>query len=124
MSEANNLEGEMPASPRCDRVAQFASPRGGRPAQKVRPHRLLDLSLLYWICTLPHVRAWAEQYVDRGVVVIGLHKPEFAFESLAENVRRAAEVQRIVYPIAIHNDYTLWRAFRKCLISGVFPCEC
>jgi thiol-disulfide isomerase/thioredoxin len=64
-----------------------------------------------WLRSLPYVRAWAEKYQDHGVVVIGVHTPEFAFEHDIENVRRAAQDMRVSYPIAIDNDYAIWRAF-------------
>src|SRR5213080_925830 len=64
-----------------------------------------------WLRTLPYVRAWAEKYQDHGVVVIGVHTPEFAFEHDIENVRRAARDMRVEYPIAIDNDYAIWSAF-------------
>jgi len=66
-----------------------------------------------WLRTLPYVRAWAEKYKDRGVVVIGVHTPEFSFEHDIENVRRAARDMQITYPIAIDNDYAIWRAFNN-----------
>ena len=64
-----------------------------------------------WLRTLPHVRAWAEKYRDHGVVVIGVHSPEFPFEHDLENVRRAARDMRVAYPIAIDNDFAIWHAF-------------
>ena len=64
-----------------------------------------------WLRSLPSVRAWAEKYKDQGVVVIGVHSPEFAFEHDIENVRRAAKDMRVEYPIAIDNDYAIWHAF-------------
>jgi thiol-disulfide isomerase/thioredoxin len=64
-----------------------------------------------WLRTLPYVRAWAEKYKDQGLVVIGVHTPEFWFEQDVDNVRQAAEDMRVDYPIAIDNDYALWRAF-------------
>jgi thiol-disulfide isomerase/thioredoxin len=64
-----------------------------------------------WLRTLPYVRAWAEKYKDQGVVVIGVHAPEFPFEHDIENVRRAAKDMRVEYPIAIDNDFAIWRAF-------------
>src|SRR5712691_2359479 len=64
-----------------------------------------------WLRTLPYVRAWAEKYREHGVVVIGVHTPEFPFEHDLENVRRAARDMRIEYPIAIDNDYAIWDAF-------------
>jgi len=64
-----------------------------------------------WLRTLPYVRAWAEKYRDHGVVVIGVHTPEFPFEHDLENVRRAAKDMKVEYPIAIDNDYAIWDAF-------------
>jgi len=66
-----------------------------------------------WLRSLPYVRAWAEKYKDQGLVVIGVHTPEFAFEKNVENVRLAAKNMRVSYPIAIDNDYTIWRAFNN-----------
>jgi thiol-disulfide isomerase/thioredoxin len=64
-----------------------------------------------WLRTLPYVRAWAEKYTDHGVVVIGVHTPEFPFEHDVANVRRAATDMRVAYPIAVDSDYAVWRAF-------------
>ena len=66
-----------------------------------------------WRRTLPYVRAWAEKYQDQGLVVIGVHAPEFAFEHNIDNVRQAAKDMRVEYPIAIDNDHALWRAFKN-----------
>jgi cytochrome c biogenesis protein CcdA/thiol-disulfide isomerase/thioredoxin len=60
---------------------------------------------------LPYVRAWAEKYRDRGLVVIGVHAPEFAFERDIGNVKRAVADLGVTYPVAIDNDYAIWRAF-------------
>jgi thiol-disulfide isomerase/thioredoxin len=60
---------------------------------------------------LPYVRAWSEKYKDQGLVVIGVHAPEFAFEKAVGNVRNAAANLKVDYPIAIDNDYAVWRAF-------------
>ncbi len=60
---------------------------------------------------IPYVRAWAEKYKDQGLVVIGVHAPEFAFEKNIDNVRRAVADLAITYPVAIDNDYAIWRAF-------------
>ncbi|MBD2463567.1 redoxin domain-containing protein [Oscillatoria sp. FACHB-1407] len=64
-----------------------------------------------WLRQLPYVRAWAEKYQDQGLVVIGVHTPEFEFEKITNNVRRALADMRIAYPIAMDNDYAVWRAF-------------
>jgi thiol-disulfide isomerase/thioredoxin len=66
-----------------------------------------------WLRTLPYVRAWAEKYKDHGLVTIGVHAPEFEFEKNIDNVRRAARDMRVEYPIAIDNEYTIWRAFKN-----------
>ena len=60
---------------------------------------------------IPYVRAWAEKYRDQGLVVIGVHTPEFAFERNIDNVKRAMRDLGIAYPVAIDNDFELWRAF-------------
>jgi thiol-disulfide isomerase/thioredoxin len=66
-----------------------------------------------WLRTLPYVRAWAEAYKGQGLVVIGVHTPEFAVEHDVEHVRRAAQELRVVHPIALDNDYSIWRAFEN-----------
>lgn len=60
---------------------------------------------------LPHVKAWYEKYKDQGLVVIGVHAPEFAYEHNVDNVRRAAERMGFHFPIAIDNDFAVWRSF-------------
>src|SRR5215469_4043103 len=64
-----------------------------------------------WRRTLPYLRAWAEKYKDRGLVVIGVHTPEFSFEKDLDNVRRNARAESVDYPIAIDSDYAIWNAF-------------
>jgi thiol-disulfide isomerase/thioredoxin len=66
-----------------------------------------------WLRTLPYVRAWAEKYKDQGLVVIGVHSPEFPFERNVDNVRRAAKDMAVDYPIALDSDFTIWRAFKN-----------
>ena len=66
-----------------------------------------------WRRTLPYVRAWAEKYKDQGLVVIGVHAPEFAFEKNLDNVRWAVNDLKLNYPIAVDNDHRIWRAFRN-----------
>jgi thiol-disulfide isomerase/thioredoxin len=65
-----------------------------------------------WLRTLPYVRAWAHKY-RQGLVVVGVHTPEFAFEHDIDNVSRAVRQMRIEYPIVIDNDYAIWRAFNN-----------
>lgn len=70
-------------------------------------------SCINCIRTLPHVRAWAEKYRDQGLVVVGVHTPEFAFEKKVENIRQAVARFGLVYPVAVDNDFRIWRAFRN-----------
>ncbi len=69
-------------------------------------------SCINWLRQLPYVRAWAEKYKNQGLVVIGVHAPEFAFEKDLDKVRRAAKDMRVDYPIAIDSDHAIWRAFK------------
>jgi thiol-disulfide isomerase/thioredoxin len=64
-----------------------------------------------WRRTLPYVRAWAEKYRDQGLVVIGVHAPEFSFEHRIDNVRWAAKEMGVEYPVAVDNGFHIWRAF-------------
>jgi thiol-disulfide isomerase/thioredoxin len=64
-----------------------------------------------WLRTLGYVRAWHEKYKDQGLVVVGVHTPEFPFERDDDNVRWAAQDLRVEYPIALDPDYAVWRAF-------------
>jgi thiol-disulfide isomerase/thioredoxin len=64
-----------------------------------------------WLRQLPYVRAWAGKYSGHGLVVIGVHTPEFGFEHDLGNVRRAVQDMRVDYPVAIDNDYAVWEAF-------------
>ncbi|MBP2445505.1 cytochrome c biogenesis protein DipZ [Rhizobium leguminosarum] len=70
-------------------------------------------SCINCIRTIPYVRAWAEKYADQGLVVIGVHAPEFAFEKKIDNVKKAVGDFKIGYPVAIDNDYKIWRAFEN-----------
>jgi hypothetical protein len=66
-----------------------------------------------WLRTLPYVRSWDEKYKDKGLVVIGVHTPEFSFEKNIDNVRRSIKDMMIEYPVALDNDYELWHAFKN-----------
>ena len=62
---------------------------------------------------LPYVESWYQKYQDHGLVVIGVHAPEFAFEKDPNNVRRAVADLKITYPVALDNDYAIWQAFNN-----------
>lgn len=64
-----------------------------------------------WLRTLPYVRAWSEGYKDDGLLVVGVHTPEFPYEQNLDNIRRAVEAMRIDYPVPVDNDYRIWQAF-------------
>ena len=64
-----------------------------------------------WLRQLPYLRAWAGKYSGHGLVVIGVHTPEFGFEHNPDNVRRAVQEMKIDYPVAVDSDYAIWRAF-------------
>jgi thiol-disulfide isomerase/thioredoxin len=63
-----------------------------------------------WLRTLPYVRAWSRKY-GQALTVIGVHTPEFPFESDVANVRRAVRQLNVEFPVVIDNDYGIWRAF-------------
>ncbi|MCT0206398.1 cytochrome c biogenesis protein DipZ [Synechococcus sp. CS-1332] len=70
-------------------------------------------SCINCVRTLPHVRAWASKYKDHGLVVIGVHSPEFAFERDLGNVRAAVRKLGITYPVVIDNNFAIWKSFRN-----------
>jgi thiol-disulfide isomerase/thioredoxin len=66
-----------------------------------------------WLRTLPYVRAWADKYRDQGLVVVGVHAPEFGFEKDLNNVRRAVKDLGVDFPVAVDSGHVIWRAFRN-----------
>src|SRR3954465_14854759 len=66
-----------------------------------------------WLRTAPYVRGWADKYKDQGLVVIGVHTPEFEFEKNLDNVRSAVKEMRVTYPVAVDSGYAVWRAFNN-----------
>jgi thiol-disulfide isomerase/thioredoxin len=73
-----------------------------------------------WMRTLPYVRAWAEKYRDQGLVVVGVHTPEFEFEKNLDNVRRAVQVLQLPFAVAVDNDFAIWRAFANNAWPAVY----
>ncbi|MCZ7379191.1 redoxin domain-containing protein [Micromonospora sp. WMMC250] len=69
------------------------------------------LTCINWLRQEPHVRAWSQAYRDDGLVVVGVHTPEFSFEHDVDQVRRAVTARSIDYPVAVDNDYAIWQAF-------------
>ena len=64
-----------------------------------------------WLRTLPHIRAWAGNYREHGLVVVGIQTPEFEFEQNLDSVRREVKGRGIDWPVAVDNNYEIWRAF-------------
>jgi thiol-disulfide isomerase/thioredoxin len=66
-----------------------------------------------WRRTLPYIRAWESKYKDQGLVVIGVHTPEFSFEQKSENISRAIKEMNISYPVAVDNNFGIWNSFQN-----------
>jgi thiol-disulfide isomerase/thioredoxin len=69
------------------------------------------LTCINWLRTAPYIRAWSEAYRNDGLVVIGVHTPEFSIEHEIDRVRRATREREIDYPVAVDTDYEIWNAF-------------
>jgi len=67
-------------------------------------------SCVNWLRTLPYVSAWHDRYREHGLVVVGVHAPEFGFERDLDNVRRATGELGVEYPVVIDNDFGIWRS--------------
>jgi thiol-disulfide isomerase/thioredoxin len=105
------VEGPFPS---LDGAVQWLNSKPLTPAELRGKVVLVDFwtySCINCIRTIPYVRAWAEKYRDQGLVVIGVHAPEFAFEKQIGNVEKAVRDFKITYPVAIDNDFAIWRAF-------------
>ena len=102
------------------KLASFDGARGWINSEPLTPEGLLGKVVLVdfwtftcvnWLRTFPYLRAWAEKYGDKGLVVVGVHTPEFPFEGDIDNVRKQAKALGVQYPIAVDSDYGVWRAF-------------
>ena len=105
-------QSELASLERANAWINSAAHRGGA-ARKVVLVDFWTYTCINWLRTEPYVRAWADKYRDQGLVVIGVHAPEFAFEKNADNVRRAVKDMKIGYPVAVDNEHAIWRAFRN-----------
>jgi cytochrome c biogenesis protein CcdA/thiol-disulfide isomerase/thioredoxin len=112
-SDALPIEGQLP--PLSGATAWLNSPP--LTAEGLRGKVVLidfwTYSCINCLRSIPYVRAWAEKYKEQGLVVIGVHAPEFAFEKSIGNVRRATRDLKVDYPVAIDNEYAIWRAFNN-----------
>ncbi|MCV9962693.1 cytochrome c biogenesis protein DipZ [Pararhizobium sp. BT-229] len=80
-------------------------------------------SCINCIRNVPYIRAWAEKYKDQGLVVIGVHAPEFAFEKKIDNVKQAIDEFQIGYPVAVDNDFKIWRAFQNSYWPALYVAD-
>ncbi|MFL5614978.1 MAG: redoxin family protein [Gemmatimonadaceae bacterium] len=86
---------------------------GDRLKGKVVLVQFWTFTCINWLRTEPYTRAWAEAYKNAGLVVIGVHTPEFSFEHDLDNVRRQTKAMNVEYPVAVDNDYAVWRGFNN-----------
>jgi thiol-disulfide isomerase/thioredoxin len=107
------VEGELPSLDGANAWLNSRPPAPGSLRGKVVLFQFCTYTCINWLRTLPYVRAWAEKYAGQGLAVVGVHTPEFEFEKDEGNVRRALKEMRVVYPVAVDNDYAVWRAFRN-----------
>jgi thiol-disulfide isomerase/thioredoxin len=78
------------------------------------------LTCINWLRTEPHVRASSQAYRGDGLIVIGVHTPEFTFEHELERVRQPTKERGVDYPVALDNDHEVWRAFDNHYWSGLY----
>lgn len=111
VAEQLPVEGQMPP---LDGAVQWLN-SGPLTAEQLKGKVVLvdfwTYSCINCLRAIPYVKAWAEKYKDQGLVVIGVHSPEFAFEKNVDNVKKAISDLGITYPVAVDNNYAIWRAF-------------
>ena len=119
-SIVHRLAGERLALPIEGRLASFAGATRWLNSEPLTPEGLRGRVVLVdfwtytcvnWLRTLPYVRAWAAKYAAAGLTVVGVHTPEFGFERNVDNVIAQARNLAVEYPVAVDNDYAVWRAF-------------
>jgi hypothetical protein len=102
--------------PPLDGATQWLNSEPLGPAE-LRGHVVLvdfwTLTCINWLRTEPYIRAWSRAYRTDGLVVIGVHTPEFSFEHEIDRVRQAITERGIDYPVAVDNDYQIWEAFEN-----------
>jgi thiol-disulfide isomerase/thioredoxin len=107
------VEGELPSFGGASGWLNSPPLSGADLRGKVVVVNFWTFTCINWLRQLPYVRAWAAKYRDQGLVVVGVHAPEFKFENNLDDVRRSARDLRIDYPVAVDNDHAVWRAFRN-----------
>jgi len=107
------VEGELPSF---GRGKEWLNSPPLSPAELRGKVVLVDIwtySCINWLRHFPYVRAWAEKYKEHGLVLIGVHSPEFEFEKQLDNVRLAVKDMGLTHPIVIDNDHAIWRSFEN-----------
>ena len=112
-TDRSPIEGELPS---LSGATQWLNSEPLTPASlhgKVVLVQFWTYTCINWRRTLPYVRTWADKYKDQGLVVIGVHTPEFPFEKTLDNIRKQAKDMMVDYPIAVDSDYAVWTAFNN-----------
>src|SRR5262245_24405268 len=121
-SIVHRLTGEPVSLPDEGSLATFDGATGWLNSEPLTPEGLRGRVVLVdfwtytcvnWLRMLPYVRAWDAKYRDAGLVVVGVHTPEFGFERDVDNVTAQARTFDVGYPMALDNDYAVWRAFEN-----------
>ncbi len=126
-SRDEDSEALRPPAPEFEGIVQWINSEPQTMEQLRGKVVLIDFwtySCINCIRTLPHLRSWHEKYAGKGLVMVGVHTPEFDFEKSEANVREAVVRQRVTWPVAMDNDFKTWRAYEnrywphKYLIDG------
>ncbi len=113
----SSLRGDVVTAPELTGITQWFNTPGGAPLTlaelrgKVVMVDFWTYSCINCIRNIPHVTAWDRKYRDSGLVIIGVHTPEFAFEKIPQNVAKKVKEYGIEYPVALDNDYATWNAY-------------
>jgi len=116
---ATSTASQDPRAPEIRGIALWLNTPGGKPLTLASLRGTVVVvdfwtySCINCLRTLPHVKAWYQTYRDDGLVVVGVHSPEFAFERVPSNVRSAVRRLGIRYPVALDNDFATWRAYEN-----------
>ena len=106
-----SVEGELPSLDNATEWLNSEPLRAPGLRGKVVLIDFCTYTCINWLRTLPYIRAWSEKYKDDGLVVIGVHTPEFPFEKNVDNVRQAVKELNVDFPLAVDNDRAIWNAF-------------
>ena len=107
--------GNYPSAPEFSGVSQYINSNSSLTLSSLKGKVVLvdfwTYSCINCIRTLPYLKAWNEKYADKGLVIVGVHTPEFDFEKDPANVRAAVNKFNITYPVLMDNDYSIWNSY-------------